>query len=185
VRWVRYHTYLTHLTIIASKRRNNMTSEKQIVANKTNALKSTGPRSLSGKNKAHQNSLKHGLLSRDLVIRDEDPKEWAAMINDLFNTLQPEGIMEGLLVEKIGAALWRLRRVISAEGCALKGNGWAGRLEELQDVYNSSAIASISRYESGMERNFYKALHELQRMQAMRLGGLALAPVAVDIHGAG
>ena len=45
----------------------------QLNANKNNAKKSTGPRSISGKKKASLNSFKHG-LSRDFVF-DENQKE--------------------------------------------------------------------------------------------------------------
>lgn len=38
-----------------------MASERQIVANRRNARKSTGPRSFSGKQRAGQNSRRHGL----------------------------------------------------------------------------------------------------------------------------
>ena len=38
------------------------------------------------------------------------------------------------------------------------------------------------RYETSLENGFYKALHELQRIQAFRLGKNASIPVAVDIQ---
>jgi hypothetical protein len=38
------------------------------------------------------------------------------------------------------------------------------------------------RYESSLERSFYKAIHELQRVQAMRMGQPVLAPIALDIN---
>jgi hypothetical protein len=39
----------------------NMASEKQIAANRRNATKSTGPRSLAGKQRASRNAYRHGL----------------------------------------------------------------------------------------------------------------------------
>jgi hypothetical protein len=38
-------------------------SERQIAANRRNALRSTGPRSASGKNRASRNALRHGLAA--------------------------------------------------------------------------------------------------------------------------
>lgn len=52
----------------------------------------------------------------------------------------------------------------------------------LHEAYSSNTMSSISRYESSLERNFYKALHELQRLQAIRLGQGVLMPIAIDIH---
>ncbi len=48
--------------------------------------------------------------------------------------------------------------------------------------YDSDCIKNLSRYKTMLERNFYKALHELQRVQGMRLGQNVLAPIAIDIN---
>lgn len=40
----------------------------------------------------------------------------------------------------------------------------------------------ISRYEAHLDRCLYKALHELQRLQAMRLDRGAALPIAVDVN---
>lgn len=37
------------------------------------------------------------------------------------------------------------------------------------------------RYESTLEKAFYKALHELQRIQGMRLGQFVMIPIAVEL----
>lgn len=42
-------------------------------------------------------------------------------------------------------------------------------------------IGQLSRYESAMQRNLMRTLHELQRLQAARRGEHVPAPVAVDI----
>ncbi len=41
----------------------------------------------------------------------------------------------------------------------------------------------LHRYEAGLERSLYKALHELQRIQAARQGRNVPLPIAVDLHG--
>ena len=43
------------------------------------------------------------------------------------------------------------------------------------------SLAKLSRYETSIERSLYKALHELQRLQASRKGQPVAVPVAVDI----
>jgi hypothetical protein len=40
----------------------------------------------------------------------------------------------------------------------------------MRDVEYKGALSKLSRYETTMERGFYKALHELQRLQAARTG---------------
>jgi hypothetical protein len=49
-----------------------VTSERQILANRRNAQKSTGPRTAAGKGKVRVNALKHGLAARTLRP-DSDP----------------------------------------------------------------------------------------------------------------
>lgn len=55
---------------VANKEKS-MTNTQQIEANRTNAKKSTGPKSSAGKEIASQNSIKHGLLAKALVVQGE------------------------------------------------------------------------------------------------------------------
>ena len=45
----------------------SMASDRQIAANRRNAMRSTGPRTRAGKARSRANSLRHGLLSKVLV----------------------------------------------------------------------------------------------------------------------
>ena len=51
----------------------------------------------------------------------------------------------------------------------------------MRDARKENALTKLSRYETAMERSLYKALHELQRLQAARQGKEVPVPVAVDI----
>ncbi len=52
----------------------------------------------------------------------------------------------------------------------------------IQDANKANAFSKLSRYETTLERNLYKALHELQRLQAVRhAGGSVSPPVAVEV----
>ncbi len=87
-----------------------MTSDKQADANRRNALKSTGPKTPEGKNAVRLNALKHGLLSQELLLPEEDEAALMGLAERLMADLQPEGALETLLVEDIIVAHWRLRR---------------------------------------------------------------------------
>jgi hypothetical protein len=50
-------------------------------------------------------------------------------------------------------------------------------------VASEVKLAKITRYESSLERSLYKALHELQRIQAARQGQVVPPPVAIDVTG--
>ncbi len=49
------------------------------------------------------------------------------------------------------------------------------------DAENVGALSKLSRYEAAIERSLYRALHELQRVQAARQDGHAPASIAVDV----
>ena len=96
-----------------------MTTEKQIEANKQNALVSTGPVTPEGKAVVAQNAVKHGIFVKDLIITTgdgkEDAQEYKELLDGLILSLNPSGQMECLLVEKIAVDYWRLRRVLRFE----------------------------------------------------------------------
>lgn len=47
----------------------------------------------------------------------------------------------------------------------------------------AESITKLYRYENTLEKSLYKALHELQRIQAVRAGNNVPAPIAVDFNG--
>jgi hypothetical protein len=63
-----------------------MTSERQKAANRANALHSTGPKTQEGKAVVRLNALRHGLLTRDVVL----PGENADAFEDLLNQVRAE-----------------------------------------------------------------------------------------------
>src|SRR5688500_17144972 len=88
-----------------------MTSEKQIDANRQNALKSTGPKTPEGKAAVRLNAVKHGLLSQEILLPGEDEEALKELSEHLWAELKPVGEMEILLVDRIIASYWRLRRL--------------------------------------------------------------------------
>lgn len=85
-------------------------SEKQLEANRLNALKSTGPRTEAGMAISSKNAIKHGLLASEVVIPGEDPSEFDSFRQALLDDLSPDGQMEVMLADRIIAALWKLKR---------------------------------------------------------------------------
>ena len=83
-----------------------MTSDKQARANRWNGLKSTGPKTPEGKAAVRHNATKHGLLSRDVLLPEEDGTALEELSERLRGELQPVGELENLLVDRIIAATW-------------------------------------------------------------------------------
>jgi hypothetical protein len=84
--------------------------------------KATGPRTLQGKQKASRNATKHGVFSKVIVLSSESKAEYEELLAGLRETLQPEGTLEELLVEKLATTLWRQRRLLSAERAEIRKN---------------------------------------------------------------
>jgi hypothetical protein len=91
-----------------------MATKKQILANRLNAAKSKGPTTEDGKAIASRNSLKHGLLAKEIVVKSgegaESQEEFDVILSDLKEQFAPQGTIEEILVEKITTSYWRLRR---------------------------------------------------------------------------
>ena len=102
------------------------TSQKQIDANRRNALKSTGPRTESGKAAAKRNALKHGILSEEVVLcglhTQESQTDFDALRQRFWDELAPVGPMEEMLVDRIVTISWRMRRAARAEAGAITLN---------------------------------------------------------------
>jgi hypothetical protein len=88
-------------------------SERKLKANRENARKSTGPKTLRGKAYSRGNALKHGLFCRpitDFEALREDPQKYEEMLNGLRDQYQPMGKAEEIEVERIAICYWRLKR---------------------------------------------------------------------------
>ena len=93
-----------------------MATERQIVANRENAKKSTGPRTAEGKEVSSGNAIKHGLTAaKRVVIRDESAEQFERMHQALLSESVTGSELERGLIEEIAAAMWRLRRAARIE----------------------------------------------------------------------
>ena len=170
-------------------------SLKQVEANRRNAGLSTGPKSPEGKARVARNALKHGMLSRETLLPYEDAGAFEELVEALWADWQPVGAQEEVLVEQVARETWRLRRVGRAEAgvFALEGRFSSGAptaatlssslgLAFTRHSRRSIVFPTLSRYEAGIERSYYRALHELQRLQHARRGGQSQPPLAVDVN---
>ncbi len=97
-------------------------SSAQINANQNNALKSTGPVTEEGKQAVANNALKHGLFSKQLILKTESDAEYQLLLDGLRRELKPVGTLEQSLVERISVSLWRQRRLMRAETAQINLN---------------------------------------------------------------
>jgi ASC-1-like (ASCH) protein len=150
-----------------------------------------GPKTEEGKAISKYNAVRHGLLSKEVLVDGEDKKVLSSLEMSLYETLSPAGTLEELLVDRVVANVWRLRRAIAVERNTmeyLKEDSYpmvdfGGNTEKksLKDMLDNESIENILRYETTIERSMYKALHELERLQAKRNGKDTPIPAVVDV----
>ena len=169
-------------------------SEKKIEANRQNAKKSTGPKDTAV---IRYNALKHGLLSKEVLIDGESKKTLEELGRRLRYELAPATEMENVLVDRIVSSVWRLKRAIGiesqyieAEFDSCKEDSWNGTERSDAQAWHRVVAGefrgggpwlNLMRYETAIEKQIYKALHELIRLQAARMGEKPPAPIAIDV----
>jgi hypothetical protein len=163
-----------------------MATQAQINANRSNARKSTGPRTEEGKQRSSQNALKHGLLARDAVLPGEDPADFDRQLSDLEDTIEPKNALESALVRQIADADWRLRRLTRLETGFLadamdntRRHTEQFRPERLQAGYDSETLLlgsalrnrtqgllHLARYGAHLSRNLHQAVKLIRDLRA-------------------
>lgn len=170
-------------------------SLKQLAANRQNA-KLGGVKTPEGKAVSRYNALKHGILSQEVLLEDENGADLTVLGRKLRAELAPDTELELVLVDRITANVWRLRRVLQIEREMMEddisdgGFLLTGAKKTLgsalgYDFTHCDTYGKLIRYEASIERGIYKALHELQRLQAVRNGERIAPPVTVDVDVSG
>src|SRR5580704_482927 len=163
-----------------------MISQRQQDANRRNAAKSHGPKTPEGLAAVRMNALKHGFTAAEIILPTVEEKiDFEQFRFSFEEEYKPVGPTEQVLVEDIITARWRLNRIRKMEP-----GFFSLRLEvmndKIQDDFSAldpqahlalvvrddaqypDTYGKMSRYEARFERTFYKALKELQRLQALR-----------------
>ncbi|MGB2865041.1 MAG: hypothetical protein WBC05_17065 [Sedimentisphaerales bacterium] len=97
-----------------------MPTTAQILANRNNSQKSTGPQTDEGKAVVSQNAVKHGLFAAEAVITGENPADYELYHDQFLAELAPVGMLESLLAERIISLGWRLQRAERMQNQAIE-----------------------------------------------------------------
>lgn len=84
------------------------------------------------------NALKHGILSRLVVLAHENYSEFDGLLAALIEEHRPAGMTERHLVEELATIIWRKRRVLLAEGAKIN-EGLKGAVNSAASVIKSAA----------------------------------------------
>jgi len=154
-----------------------MSSKLQIAANRRNASKSTGPRSIEGKAVSSRNSFKTGIYSESLIVEGEKGEDLNLLVNEYFTRFRPSTPEDRALVDALAHDEWLLRRFRRIEAQIFER-----RLERLDllchepGTHNSGdayldltqVFSCLQRRINDTERSFHRALQQLQSRQPER-----------------
>ena len=154
-----------------------LTSDRRTAASRANGSKSCGPVTARGKYNSAQNPIRHGILSRFLVLPGESPELFEDQYNEFMEEHQPRTQTERALVEDMVTSWWRKQRIWGLESVRtqyqIKMSKGMGRSVPIDDAATRLAIAYTElaekgpsldlfiRYETRYERQFHRALARL------------------------
>ena len=115
-----------------------MVSQKQLLANKLNAKKSTGAKTPEGKQESSLNAIKHGLTCEKYVAIGENKTEFETLKQRVLSEFRIFDVKSEIYVSKIIKYEWSLRRFQSIETGILS--------RESLDYSKSDIISHKERY---------------------------------------
>jgi hypothetical protein len=155
-----------------------MSSAAQVLANQSNALLSTGPKTEAGKQKSSLNAMRHGLTGQTIVMPHEDMQAYVAFRKELEAQLQPANALESQIAGRMIDIQWRLNRCFALEMAVYAlGRSESSGGEDLADAVmtdarvlheKKSTIQVLGMHEQRLTRMYTSAKAELESLQAAR-----------------
>jgi hypothetical protein len=159
-----------------------MISEKQLEANRNNALLSHGPVTDAGRKRSSMNALRHGITGQVTTMTDEDRTAHDNFTKPLIQDLAPKGAMETQLAQRIATDSWRLNRISAVEdnlfalGQLQNGGQACPDVPQLDAALTSARtftleskqLQLLTLYEQRINRSIQKNLAMLKQLQAER-----------------
>jgi hypothetical protein len=136
-------------------------SVAQIEARRSNARKSTGPRTRKDKRCSSRNARKHGLYADirffywDAAMElGEDPRGFQRLFSGLVEARQPVGTLEQVLVEDIAVLIWKKARLERSESavqvCNVRKHDLERRKQYIQVGRDVTTLSQSEALEKGL-----------------------------------
>jgi hypothetical protein len=141
------------------------------LANRANALLSTGPRTATGKQRSSLNALRHGLTATSAVLPSEDQAAFDAHRRGFFDEYQPATPTESQLVQELADTSWRLNRIplLEADVLSRAANPPTEQAAIDFDIVDAHRLlATLGLHSNRLSRQFQKAVDHLREIQAER-----------------
>ena len=101
-----------------------------------------------GYERSRLNAIRHGILSRHLVLPWEDRSEYDGLLEGLVAEHAPYGTTEHHLVEELASILWRKQRVTMAEASAYRA-GLHRALEKNPQGHDRVLVRALAHLDGG------------------------------------
>ncbi len=157
-------------------------SVARLVANRRNSLKSTGPKSESGKRRSSLNSYRSGLTGQIVCKTPEELEYYHKHLAEILAECQPVGASERFLSVSIADNMLRLNRIrqiedgIFADGVRTRANAIDSGHPEVDTALAQSetfteqakSFSLLARYEQSIRKALREDREQLKLMQAER-----------------
>jgi len=136
-------------------------------ASRSNGALGRGAITEAGKHRSSQNAIRHGLLSKSIVLRNESGDTFTQLLAHHQAKLRPADDVEEGAIEEMAAASWRLRRLWTIE-TRLFDNSIEKRPETeerdrlagaFSDLAAGNDLNLLDRYENKLHRMYQRSLH--------------------------
>ncbi len=149
-----------------------MATPAQLSANRANAQRSTGPRSVEGKSVSRFNALKHGVDAATIALPGEDPDAYQALADAYTEAYQPADVADRFLVDTMIRADWQKQRLQRIESDLIRRVLAETPGATLTDVMLSDSpaakiLARTQRQIAAHERAWFRAHREFVRLASL------------------
>jgi hypothetical protein len=166
-----------------------MPNGQQAAASRANSSKSSGHSATGGQAASCYNAVKHGIVAVHQIMFDESPEDLAELSSEYHEHHSPADPDQRLLVDTLIHNEWRLRRMRRVEAVLWEhaADAFLTQHPEAEACNSAHAFATNSGYferlqrmVNGCERNYHRALKELQRLEGTRAHGLRAPEAAAE-----
>jgi hypothetical protein len=153
-----------------------MSIPEQAAASRANSLNSAAPLTPQGQAASRVNALKHGIHAEHEIMFDESADDLAELAAEYHEHHSPGDTDQRLLVDTLIANEWRLRRMRRVEAVLWEhaADAFLTQHPEAEACNSAHAFATnsdlferLQRMVNACERNYHRALKELQRPKAI------------------
>jgi hypothetical protein len=175
-----------------------MATPSQINANRTNAQKSTGPKTPEGKARSRRNGLQHGLTAKTCMFVDEDPEALLELVEEIREKFNPQDTDEDFLIERMAKARFKYNRIMPIEAAIFnlrlsvdqapkeitEAHGLNGQRAwaYMRDANGGNSLSKLARYETSLLREYDRSRQQLEKLQKIRAARPTAPPTADELR---